>query len=57
MQRERRRGRTRPSNQRTGGSVQTSWPTLSRYVSAYSAPLAALVVASISFACTISPSK
>ena len=40
---------TRPSNQRVGGSVQTSWPMLSAYVSTNSAPLAAACSASIVF--------
>jgi len=40
---------TTPSNQRVGGRVQTSWPTLSAYVSTYSALLAAACSAIIEF--------
>ena len=39
----------RPSNQRVRGPVQTSWPTLSSYVSTNSASLAAACSASIAF--------
>ena len=40
---------TTPSNQRVGGRVQTSWPTLSAYVSTNSASLAAACSAIIEF--------
>ncbi len=48
---------TRPSNQRVGGSLHTSWPTLSAYVSTNSASLAAACSAIIVFVRRSSSSK